>query len=88
VDRLGTSVNEFVRVGDSILDGLVFFSRHHLFSHTVKFDRQRLLQLLSHEILVKIWDGKEYCAARTKLDKPRINRALSRLDTGKTVACD
>jgi hypothetical protein len=49
------------------------------FSHQIELTRERLSALLSHEILVKIWDGKEYCTVRTKLDKPRIARALPNL---------
>ncbi|CAF4029434.1 unnamed protein product [Rotaria magnacalcarata] len=47
--------------------------------HKVDLSRERLLALLSHKIFVKIWDGKEYCNVRTKLDKPRIGRALQTL---------
>lgn len=54
-------------------------------SHTLDLDRERLLALLSHQILLKIWDGKEYCTVRTKLDKPRIGRALSSLSASKTL---
>ncbi|CAF5070787.1 unnamed protein product, partial [Rotaria socialis] len=48
-------------------------------SHKVDLSRERLLALLSHKIFVKIWDGKEYCNVRTKLDKPRIGRAFQTL---------
>ena len=50
-----------------------------LTSHKLELNPDRLLALLSHKILVKIWDGKEYCTVRTKLDKPRIGRALPAL---------
>jgi hypothetical protein len=49
------------------------------YSHKLELTRERLSDLLSHKILVKLWDGKEYCTARTKLDKPRIGRALPTL---------
>ena len=60
-----------------------------LLRHTLDLDRERLFALLSHKILVKIWDGKEYCSVRTRLDKPRISRALSSTlsKTGRTVVC-
>jgi len=38
---------------------------------------------LSHKILVKIWDGKEFCNVRTRLDKPRIARALPNLTSSR-----
>ncbi|CAF1074162.1 unnamed protein product [Rotaria sp. Silwood1] len=47
--------------------------------HKLDLNRERLLALLSHQILVKIWDGKEYCTVRTKLDKPRMGRAIHSL---------
>ncbi|CAF0826393.1 unnamed protein product [Rotaria sordida] len=47
--------------------------------HKLDLSRERLLALLSHKILVKIWDGKEYCTVRTKLDKPRVGRVLNSL---------
>ena len=54
---------------------LTFFS----FSHQLELTRERLSALLSHQIIVKIWDGREYCTTRTKLDKPRIGRLLPSL---------
>ncbi|CAF2491807.1 unnamed protein product [Rotaria sp. Silwood2] len=47
--------------------------------HKLDLNRERLLALLSHKIFVKIWDGKEYCTIRTKLDKPRIGRVFHTL---------
>ena len=49
----------------------------------MELTRERLSALLSHQILVKIWDGREYCTTRTKLDKPRIARALTSLLSSK-----
>lgn len=48
-------------------------------SHQLELNRERLFALLSHKIFVKIWDGKEFCTVRTRLDKPRIGRALPNL---------
>ena len=45
-------------------------------SHALELQRERLLALFSHSILLKIWDGKEFCTARTKLDKPRMARMV------------
>jgi hypothetical protein len=56
------------------------------FSHQLDLERGKLLNLLSQDIVVKIWDEREYCTARTKLDKPRITRALSSLSSsGSTI---
>ncbi|CAF0720803.1 unnamed protein product [Adineta steineri] len=44
--------------------------------HKLELNHERLLALLSHKILVKIWDGRDFCTVRTKLDKPRITRAV------------
>ena len=46
------------------------------YSHQLELQRERLLALFSHSILLKIWDGKEFCTARTKLDKPRMGRMV------------
>ncbi|UJR38075.1 hypothetical protein I4U23_030756 [Adineta vaga] len=42
--------------------------------HKLELNREHLLALLSQNILVKIWDGRDFCTVRTKLDKPRIGR--------------
>ncbi|CAF0762637.1 unnamed protein product [Didymodactylos carnosus] len=43
-------------------------------NHTIELDRERLLKFVNHKIIVKIWDGKEYCLPRTKLDRPKLIR--------------
>jgi hypothetical protein len=33
--------------------------------------RNRLLKLFDHEIVLKIWDSRDLCSLRTKIDKPK-----------------
>ncbi len=33
--------------------------------------RNRLLKLFDHEIILKIWDSRDLCSLRTKIDKPK-----------------
>ncbi len=42
-----------------------------LFSHELHLTKSRLLKLFDHELVLKIWDSKEHCSARTKFDKPK-----------------
>ncbi|CAF0974604.1 unnamed protein product [Adineta ricciae] len=42
--------------------------------HKLDLNREQLLALLEQKILVKIWEGRDFCTVRTKLDKPRIGR--------------
>ena len=41
------------------------------FSHELNLTKSRLLKLFEHDFVLKIWDSKEYCSARTKFDKPK-----------------
>ena len=37
----------------------------------MKLTRSRLLKLFDHEVVLKIWDSRDLCALRTKIDKPK-----------------
>jgi hypothetical protein len=41
------------------------------YRHELKLTKSRLLKLFDHELVLKIWDTRDYCAARTKFDKPK-----------------
>lgn len=41
------------------------------FSHEVKITKSKLLKLFNYDVVMKIWDSKDFCSARTRFDKPR-----------------
>jgi hypothetical protein len=40
-------------------------------THELKLTKSRLLMMFDHEIVLKIWDSRDFCSARTKFDKPK-----------------
>ncbi len=42
-----------------------------LCSHKLKMTKTKLMKLFDHELVFKIWNSKDYCAARTRFDKPK-----------------
>ncbi len=40
-------------------------------THELQLTKSRLLKLFEHEIVLKIWDSRDFCSARTKFDKPK-----------------
>lgn len=42
-----------------------------MFSHEVKITKSKLLKLFNYDVVMKIWDSKDFCSARTRFDKPR-----------------
>lgn len=51
----------------AIIYAFVFF----LISHEVKITKSKLLRLFEYDFVLKIWDNKDFCSARTRFDKPR-----------------
>jgi hypothetical protein len=39
--------------------------------HELNLTKTRLLKLFDHELVLKIWDAKDYCQARAKFDRPK-----------------
>ena len=37
----------------------------------LRLTKSRLLKLFDHEVVLKIWDNRDFCTARTKFDKPK-----------------
>ncbi len=40
-------------------------------THELQVTKSRLLKLFEHELVLKIWDSRDFCSARTKFDKPK-----------------